>query len=141
MRGLWRVQCRHLLACLSARVLERGVDACLLVLRSCLRRQGASGGEFPAVQFRSGMALVWDNGDYLNALAGARYDDDDRHDFLRHSISDDCWDFAEETPCLQGAGDSITCRAMTTASTRFSEAWSMESASSGTASPVKLGSS
>ena len=75
---------------------ERGITLC------------GSSDELPAGQFRNGTALVWDNGDYLYALAGARYSDADRRDFLRYSISDDCWELVDDTPCAQGAGDAIS---------------------------------
>ena len=57
--------------------------------------------------FRNGTALAWDGGDYLYALAGAKYEDSDRRIFLRYRISTDTWERLENTPGPQGAGDAL----------------------------------
>jgi len=57
--------------------------------------------------FRSGTAFAWDGGDYIYALAGARYSDSDRRLFLRYSIPNDEWSDLPDTPGPQGAGDAI----------------------------------
>ncbi|MEM2618995.1 MAG: hypothetical protein QW356_05880, partial [Candidatus Hadarchaeales archaeon] len=57
--------------------------------------------------FRNGTCLVWDGGSYLYALAGARYEDPDRRIFLRYSISGNTWEYLENTPGPQGAGDAL----------------------------------
>ncbi|MEM2619515.1 MAG: PKD domain-containing protein [Candidatus Hadarchaeales archaeon] len=57
--------------------------------------------------FRNGTCLAWDGGDYLYALAGARYEDPDRRIFLRYSISGNSWEVLPDTPGPQGAGDAL----------------------------------
>lgn len=57
--------------------------------------------------FRTGTAFAWDEGDYIYALAGARYSDSDRRLFLRYSIPYDEWSALPDTPGSQGAGDTI----------------------------------
>jgi hypothetical protein len=62
----------------------------------------------PIGLFRNGTALAWDGGDYIYALVGARYDKDpNRTTFLRYSISSDSWEYLENTPGPQGAGDAL----------------------------------
>jgi hypothetical protein len=61
----------------------------------------------PAGLFRNGAALAWDGGDYIYALVGARYSDPNRTTFLRYSISSDSWEYLENTPGPQGAGDAL----------------------------------
>ncbi|MEM2619168.1 MAG: hypothetical protein QW356_06765 [Candidatus Hadarchaeales archaeon] len=65
------------------------------------------GTNLPAGTFRNGTCLAWDGGSYLYALAGARYDDTDRRIFLRYSISGNTWEYLENTPGPQGAGDAL----------------------------------
>ena len=57
--------------------------------------------------FRTGTAFTWDGGDYIYALAGARYSDSDRRLFLRYSIPNDEWSALQDTSSPQGAGDAV----------------------------------
>ncbi|MEM1689280.1 MAG: hypothetical protein QW623_02290 [Candidatus Hadarchaeales archaeon] len=61
----------------------------------------------PQGLFRNGTALAWDNENYIYALAGARYQDSNRTIFLRYSIPSNSWEFLENTPGPQGAGDAL----------------------------------
>jgi len=61
----------------------------------------------PTGAFRSGTALAWDDGDYIYALLGARYEDDDRYLFYRYDISSNSWEQLSNTHYEQGAGDAI----------------------------------
>jgi hypothetical protein len=61
----------------------------------------------PTGLFRNGTALAWDGGDYIYALVGARYSDSNRTTFLRYSISSNGWEYLENTPGPQGAGDAL----------------------------------
>ncbi len=65
--------------------------------------------------FKTGTALTWDNGSYIYALLGARYDheDDNRCLFYRYSILNNSWEnltdtLTEDVLYGQGAGDAIT---------------------------------
>jgi hypothetical protein len=62
----------------------------------------------PTGAFRNGAALAWDHGNYIYALLGARYSDNNRCLFYRYSILDDSWEQIADTPYAQGAGDAIT---------------------------------
>jgi len=62
----------------------------------------------PTGAFRNGTAIAWDNGSYVYALCGARYEDADRRLFYHYTISTDSWTQLANTPGPQGAGDAIT---------------------------------
>lgn len=52
--------------------------------------------------FRNGMSMAWDRNDYIYALLGGRYTDDDRTLFYRYSISSDMWVQLADTPHARG---------------------------------------
>ncbi len=58
--------------------------------------------------FRNGTALAWDSQDHIYALAGGRYKDTQRTEFLRYTISAGTWEHLKDTRCGQGAGDAIS---------------------------------
>ncbi len=62
-------------------------------------------GEMP---FRNGTALAWDGGDFIYALAGARYGDPNRRLFLRYNLDQERWERRADTPGPQGAGNALT---------------------------------
>ncbi len=64
----------------------------------------------PDGAFRNGLSLEWDRGDYIYALFGGRYSEDDntRCLFYRYNIPGDSWEQLNDTPHAQGAGDALT---------------------------------
>ena len=62
----------------------------------------------PDGAFRNGMGMTWDHGDYIYALFGGKYSDNNRKLFYRYSISHDIWEKLTDTPHAQGAGDALT---------------------------------
>jgi len=55
---------------------------------------------------RNGVAMVWDNKNYIYTLAGDTYGGDNRW-FYRYSISENYWENLENTPLGQGPGGTL----------------------------------
>ena len=58
--------------------------------------------------FRNGTALAWDGDGVIYALAGARYSDSNRSEFVKFDIEDGTWEPLSDTPLAQGAGNALT---------------------------------
>ena len=58
--------------------------------------------------FRNGTALAWDGDGVIYALAGARYSDSSRTEFVKFEIEGSVWEHLSNTPISQGAGNAIT---------------------------------
>ena len=62
----------------------------------------------PDGAFRNGTSLAWDGVQFIYALGGARYDDEDRRDFVRYDTESNEWMMLDSTPYPQGAGNALT---------------------------------
>jgi len=58
--------------------------------------------------FRNGTALAWNGATTIYALAGARYSDSNRTEFVRYDIGNAVWVGLCDTPIAQGAGNALT---------------------------------
>ncbi|MEM3723191.1 MAG: PGF-pre-PGF domain-containing protein, partial [Candidatus Hadarchaeales archaeon] len=60
---------------------------------------------------RNGVAMTWDNGNYIYALVGETYQsnttDDENRWFYRYNIAENYWEVLENTPIGQGPGGAI----------------------------------
>jgi len=75
---------------------------------TCSRWSTENTATLPAGTFRNGTALAWDGADSIYALAGARYEDTSRTEFLQYQVEGSTWSTLPNTPFSQGAGDALT---------------------------------